>query len=111
ALNRQSKLEESETFKEQWQATFNAVSDPVALINQKYELVQTNSAFLKKAGITSEQIMGEKCYSVLFQRESPCSHCHLGKNFRLDVAKTKIIYDVYSQPVPVDPMQTTVYVN
>ncbi len=115
ALDRQSKLEESETLKEQWQATFNAVSDPVALINQKYELVQTNSAFLKKAGLSTDQIMGQKCHQVLFQRETPCLNCELGKNFRLDVAKSKISdkvsYDVYSQPVPVDPMQTTVYVN
>jgi nitrogen-specific signal transduction histidine kinase len=115
ALDRQSKLEESETLKEQWQATFNAVSDPVALINQKYELVQTNSAFLKKAGLSTDQIMGQKCHQILFQRESPCLNCELGKNFRLDVAKSKnsdkVIYDVYSQPVPVDPMQTTVFVN
>jgi PAS domain-containing protein len=115
ALDRQSKLEESETLKEQWQATFNAVSDPVALINQKYELVQTNSAFLKKAGLSTDQIMGQKCYQILFQRENPCVNCELGKNFRLDVAKSKtsdkINYDVYSQPVPVEPLQTTVFVN
>ncbi len=115
ALDRQSKLEESETLKEQWQATFNAVSDPVALINQKYELVQTNSAFVKKAGLSTDQIMGQKCYQILFQRESPCNNCELGKNFRLDIAKSKVTdkvtYDVYSQPVPVDPLQTTVFVN
>lgn len=111
ALDRQTKLEESETLKEQWQATFNAVSDPVALINQKYELVQTNSAFLSQSGLPSDQIMGQKCYKVLFQRETPCLNCALGKNFRLDVGKSKTIYDVYSQPVPVDPLETTVFVN
>lgn len=111
ALDRQTKLEESETLKEQWQATFNAVSDPVALINQKYEVVQTNSAFLTKAGLSSDQIVGQKCHQILFQRDTPCLHCQLGKNFRLDVSKTKTTYDVYSQPVPVDPLQTTVYVN
>ncbi len=111
ALDRQTKLEESETLKEQWQATFNAVSDPVALINQKYELVQTNSAFLAKSALTAEQAVGRKCHSVLFQKDSPCAHCEMGKNFRLDVSKSKITYDVYSQPVPVDPLQTTVFVN
>ncbi|PIS11626.1 MAG: histidine kinase [Bdellovibrio sp. CG10_big_fil_rev_8_21_14_0_10_47_8] len=111
ALDRQGKLEQSETLKEQWQVTFNAVSDPVSLINQKYELVQTNSAFLKKAGLSSDQATGQKCYQVLFQRESPCPQCQLGKNFRLDVGKSKSIYDVYSQQVPVEPLQTTVFVN
>ncbi len=119
ALDRQTKLEESETLKEQWQATFNAVSDPVSLINQNYDLIQTNSAFIKKSGHLSEQIVGQKCYRVLFQRDTPCSHCQLGKNFRLDAVKTKlaskvsnsVAYDVYSQQIPIDPIQSTVFVN
>lgn len=112
ALDRQSKLEQSESLKEQWQATFNAVSDPVSLINHKYELVQTNSAFLAKAGLRDEQIIGQKCHQILFQRNTPCPQCHLGKNFRLDVGgKQKSIFDVYSQQIPVEPLKTTVFVN
>lgn len=115
AIDRQSKLEESETLKEQWQATFNAVSEPVALINEKYELVQTNSAFLKKANLSADQVIGQKCFKVLFQKETTCQNCELGKNFRLDNPKTKLhersIFEVYSQQVPVEPLQTTVYVN
>lgn len=111
ALDRQSKLEQSETLKEQWQATFNAVSDPVALINQRYELVQTNSAFLKKAGLPSDIVIGQKCHKVLFQRDTPCNNCQFGKNFRLENQKPKAIYDVYSQTIPVEPLQTTVFVH
>jgi nitrogen-specific signal transduction histidine kinase len=112
ALDRQNKLEQSESLKEQWQATFNAVADPVSLINQKYELVQTNSAFVTKAGLRDEQIIGQKCHQVLFQRDTPCPQCHLGKNFRLDVGgKQKSIFDVYSQQIPVEPLKTTVFVN
>lgn len=111
AMDRQSKLEQSETLKEQWQATFNAVSDPVALVNQRYELVQTNSAFQKKSGLSFEQVIGQKCHQILFQKDSPCPHCQLGKKFRLEFGKPKTIYDVYSQPVPVEPLRTTVYVN
>ncbi len=111
AIDRQTKLEQSETLKEQWQATFNAVSDPVALINHQYEIVQTNSAYLKKAGLNSDLVVGQKCHQVFFQKDSPCSHCELGKNFRLDSSKSKTIYDVISQPVQVEPLQSTVYVN
>lgn len=111
ALDRQSKLEQSESLKEQWQATFNAVADPVSLINSKYELVQTNSAFLQKSGLRAEQIIGQKCHQILFQKDSPCQQCHLGKNFRLDFLKQKSIYDVYSQQIPVEPLNSTVFVN
>lgn len=111
AMDRQNKLEQSETLKEQWQATFNAVSDPVALVSQRYELIQTNSAFLKKSGLSFDQVIGQKCHQILFQRDLPCPHCQLGKKFRLELGKPKTIYDVYSQPVPVEPLRTTVYVN
>jgi two-component system NtrC family sensor kinase len=108
AMDRQTKLEQSETLKEQWQATFNAVADPVSLINQKYELVQANSAFIKKSGLVSDQIAGQKCFKLLFQRETPCPNCELGKNFRLENQST---FNVYSQLVPVEPLQSSVYVN
>jgi two-component system, NtrC family, sensor kinase len=108
AMDRQTKLEQSETLKEQWQATFNAVADPVSLINQKYELIQANSAFLKKSGLHTGQIAGQKCHKLLFQRDNPCTNCELGKNFRLE---SQSIFNVYSQLVPVEPLQSSVYVN
>ncbi len=115
AVDRQSKLEESLTLKEQWQATFNSVSEPVSLINEKYEIVQTNSAFTKHSDLPAEMVIGQKCYKILFQRNQPCVNCNLGKNFRLDIQKNKsqekVLYEVFSQSVPVEPLKTIVYVN
>lgn len=103
AIDRLTKLEQSETLKEQWQATFTAISDPVTLINEKYEIIQSNQ---------SEKFVGQKCHKALFQRETPCAHCTLGKSFRLDPLKPKgQIWEVHSQKVPIDPLESTVYVN
>jgi two-component system NtrC family sensor kinase len=116
AVDRQSKLEESAHLKEQWQATFNSVSEPVVLVNSHYEIIQTNSSFLEKAGHSKDPATGKKCYRMLFQRSQPCAHCNLGKNFRLDISPQpgstdKTLYDVFSQQVPLDPLGQPIFVN
>jgi nitrogen-specific signal transduction histidine kinase len=103
AIDRLTKLEQSENLKEQWQATFNAISDPVTLINDNYDIIQSNQ---------SQKFVGQKCYRALFQREAPCTHCVLGKSFRLDAIKgTGQIWEVHSQKASVDPLENHVYIN
>jgi nitrogen-specific signal transduction histidine kinase len=90
-LDRLFQFHQAEALREQWQATFNAVIDPVVLINKDYEVVQANSA----AKSRSEN--QKKCYQMLFQRNSPCPNCVLGKNFKLESKKE--IVDVTSQNI------------
>lgn len=46
AIRRLNQLEITRTLREQWQATFNAVHNPMALLTSQNEVLQTNSAFL-----------------------------------------------------------------
>ena len=108
ALHRLGTLKTRENFKEEWEATFNAVADPVAILNSNYEIVQTNSAFLKRAG-HGESVMGLRCYQALFHRETPCPNCHRGENFRLE--QKKETFDVSSQTVWLSPDEEVVFVN
>jgi signal transduction histidine kinase len=97
SLDRLSHLRQSETLREQWQATFNAITDPVVLINRDYEVIQANSSAMVRSQQTTTT--GTKCYQMLFHRDSPCTHCQLGtssgKNFRLE-SRLEIL-DVSSQ--------------
>lgn len=45
AIRRLNQLEITKTLREQWQATFNAVHNPIALLTSQNEIIQTNSAF------------------------------------------------------------------
>lgn len=105
AIDRVQQLELAENFREQWQATFNAVSDPVALIAPDYHILQANSAFLTK----HPQIDSQKCYEKLFSRSEPCIGCRFGKNFRLNEGSTT--YQIFSQTALMDPLLGTIYVN
>lgn len=108
ALQRLGTLKTRENFKEEWEATFNAVADPVAIINRNFEIVQTNSAFQKKSG-RSETLLGLRCHQVLFGRDNPCPGCRRGENFRLE--NKRETFDVSSQTVLLSPDDETVYVN
>lgn len=113
AVDRQFKLEESLSLKEQWQATFNSVSEPVALINENFEIIQANSTFYQKNHQLSESSIGKKCFKVLFQRDKPCERCQLGRNFRIESesAKERSLYEVFSQQVPLDTHRSLTFVN
>ena len=106
AIDRLDKLKQTLSFKEQWEATFNAVVEPVIIINENYEVLQFNSAFQKQASSRN------KCYSALFDRSSPCEGCQLGQKFRVVQKNVDLSsYDVFSQPLPNTPGEDKLFVN
>ncbi len=111
ALGRIQKLEESEEIKKQWETTFNAVSDPVAIIDSNYDIIQANSTITKQRA--SGSVIAKKCYEVLYGRAQPCEHCQRGKTFRLDHDNGKATksYEVYSQSLSLEPQKPPVFVN
>ncbi|MFN7729541.1 MAG: histidine kinase dimerization/phospho-acceptor domain-containing protein [Bdellovibrio sp.] len=108
ALQRLGTLKTRESFKEEWEATFNAVADPVGIFNSSYEIVQTNSSFQRKSGQT-DLVAGLKCYQALFHRESPCTGCKRGENFRLESRRDT--FDVSGQVVHLSPDEEPVFVH
>lgn len=104
AVDRLTKMEKSESFKQEWDASFDAIMQPVSLVDDQMNLVRVNKSFAEQTKMHASEIIGQKCYQVLMKKNSPCRHCHLGKNFRLDPARTSagdnVIYEVHSQEVP-----------
>lgn len=74
ALERLLKAADLQALKFEWDSTFQAIADPVLLIDQHYSVLQSNR------DSTSSHL---KCYEVLFQRSSPCLTCQRGENFFL----------------------------
>lgn len=115
AIDRLGTLEQSETLKHQWEATFDAILDPVSLISGTYTVQRINRAFAERGGIEPEKIIGRKCHEALFGRKTPCDGCSIGSNFRLKPARTlggaDVTYDVFSQAIRFKPRETDLYVN
>ncbi len=99
-VERMLQIERNKDLQSQWESTFNAILDPVCLIDNDYNLLLTNKKIHKDK---ANSVVGQKCYQVLFGRSAPCTDCHRGSAFRLrDPSQNGKIYDVFSQPMTVD---------
>lgn len=70
ALSRLQKLEEAETLKTQWQATFDSIPHPLCLTNDDFEILKLNSAFQQACRTKSfRSLLGKNCFEVFFGKD------------------------------------------
>lgn len=62
---------------EEWERTFNAVSDAIFILNTDYVVLKGNRAFFKMLGARPEDIVGKKCYEVIHEGDRPWHGCPL----------------------------------
>lgn len=81
-------LDQLKLIKKQWQKTFEALTDPLLLIDSNYQVLQSNRS-----------LEGQKinCYQLLFNRESPCVGCRLGQVFQTQ--QNKQTWEVRGQTI------------
>lgn len=73
AVTRLQSLERMEQIKHEWEETFNAITHPVAVLDENLRLVRGNRALMK--GRAPEQVVGRPCYEAVFGRKSACNGC------------------------------------
>jgi len=61
--------------KEEWEETFNAVPDLIAILNNKYELVRVNRAMAERLGLPAEDCIGLTCYKAVHGTDAPPAYC------------------------------------
>lgn len=60
-----------------WQSTFDAIRDPVLIIQEKYTIDRANLAAAEQAGCDVRQLVGQKCYQAFAGRKEVCPGCPL----------------------------------
>lgn len=99
SLQRIVQMDRNKELLSQWQATFNAISDPVAIIDKSYNIVSANKSYQEH----SLQDLTKKCHMSLFGRSLPCTNCTLGEGFRMkDASHDGRVFDVHSQKLTID---------
>src|SRR5664280_2915645 len=58
-----------------WEHTFDAVPDPIAILDNKYRVVRVNRAMAARLGVTPEECVGVICYRVIHGTDKPPSSC------------------------------------
>ena len=55
-----------------FRALFMANPLPSIVLGQDMEVWEVNREFLKRYGLTREQVVGKRCYNVFHRRDQPC---------------------------------------
>ncbi len=64
-----------ERAKQEWEQTFDAMVDPLAIVEQDGTVVRANRAWAHAAGIDVRTVPGRRCYEALLGVSKPCSCC------------------------------------
>jgi two-component system, NtrC family, sensor kinase len=106
AMDRLRALDAIENLKQEWDSTFDAITDPVAIIGENYYVIRANKTYAERSKIPLENIAGKKCHELLFNSKTPCDGCKLGSTFDLGelvcTDGTGVHFAVTSHPVPID---------
>jgi len=64
-----------EVVAQQWETTFDAVPDLIAVVDSNYRILRVNKAMAVRLGRPATEIVGETCYCALHGASEPVSYC------------------------------------
>lgn len=68
-----------ERAKLEWERTFDAIVDPVAIVGEHYQVQRANLAYARAAGTDIRSVIGGRCHALLARRDTPCPGCTLAE--------------------------------
>ncbi len=75
-ISARKKAEEQVKFdKEEWEQTFDAMPDIVAVIDNQHTIRRANKALAARLGIERNELIGKRCYKTMCGLEKPISNC------------------------------------
>jgi two-component system, NtrC family, sensor kinase len=67
-----------------WESTFDAIHDPVSIIDKQYRIQRANLALAARVGVDIRNVIGRHCYDVFAGRDAPCEGCPAAEAMRKD---------------------------
>jgi len=61
--------------KDEWERTFDAVPDLIAILDDRHRIVRVNRAMADRLGVRPEDAVGQPCYRCVHGTEKPLSFC------------------------------------
>lgn len=95
------------TANQDWERTFNAVNNPIFLLDRENRLLRINRAASELIGIPQEKAIGQPCYRLIHGTDRPLPHCPhqqtltTGKITHLEVEEPSLsgIFEVTTTPL------------
>ncbi|RJO73007.1 MAG: PAS domain-containing sensor histidine kinase [Myxococcales bacterium] len=67
---------------EEWERTFDAVPDMIAILDKNYRIIRANRAFAKLLGKRPKELEGEFCYNCVHCADAPIKDCPHAKTMQ-----------------------------
>lgn len=67
-----------------WESTFDAIQDPVSIIDTEYRIQRANLALAARAKMDIRSVVGKRCYEVFAKRTAPCEGCPAAEALQKD---------------------------
>ncbi len=77
----------------QWEATFDAVPELIALIDEKFRIVHANKSFAERLGKPRDALTGQLCYKAVHNRDSPPEWCPHGEVLKTGRMRGPEVFD------------------
>lgn len=77
---RKRAVDKIKSLAEEWQKTFDSISDLVFIQDKDFNIIRANKAFTEAMKSKLEDIIGKKCYEVMHNRDSPWPDCPFEKS-------------------------------
>jgi two-component system cell cycle sensor histidine kinase/response regulator CckA len=77
--------------KEDWEKTFDAITDMVMLLDNKHRIIRVNSSAAKALNATKESLVGKKCYEAVHGQKRRIGQCPLTLTIKTLKPQTKEI--------------------
>lgn len=93
--------------KQEWEQTFDAVSDLVFIVDNDLNFIRANRAMADHCGLTPMELVGRKCYEVMHGTKSAPDNCLYAKimecrepqKAEYSAEKLKATFDVTMSPI------------
>lgn len=97
-LAKELKQKEHETrlIKEDWERTFDSISDIVTVLDLDLRVLRANRATIKALGKPIENIVGAHCYQLFERANEPCPGCPVVRALQTGVSTS--VEKFYEQP-------------
>ena len=82
-VDRLSKLEQAEVLKQQWQTTFDSISEPLCLTDAQFRILRTNRTFATSVNREYRNLIGQNCFEVFFDLKNAEEFFALGPTFKV----------------------------
>jgi len=99
--------EAAERAHEEWERTFNAISDLIMVLDNQHKILRSNKAMTDALGMTEQEVIGKSCFELVHGEKEPpafCPHTQLlkdGEEHSAEVLEPRLggIFDVRVSPL------------